>query len=53
MGHKYIKQSKTKQKVMDYKEEIMNIINTLEDERDKPIEKETNLYMNLENKEQH
>lgn len=53
MGHKYMKQSKYKQKVIDFKEEIMNIINNLEDERDKPVEKETQLYMNLENEEQH
>lgn len=47
MGKKYSKQLKDKQKVIEYKEEIMNIINKLEDEREPPIEKDVKVNMTI------
>ena len=40
MGTSYKKYSVNKQKIIDYKEEIMNIINKLEEEREPAVHKE-------------
>ena len=40
MGIQYKKYSVKKQKILDYKEEIMNIINKLEEEREPAVHKE-------------